>query len=262
MNCRLNKSKVLNQFNKAAFSYDSVAAMQRTIADELCQSIPADIAPGTKLVDLGCGTGYALQKLTNKQPELSLYGVDIAPNMLEIARTKNVQAVLCTADIEQLPYHDHFFDMVFSSSAIQWCDLNRITAEIKRVTRPGGHIYISSFVSGTLENWRNLWMSEQSQEQQGFVSYQQIEDTLNHFHFINIKMKRKTLYQTFTSFNDAVSSIKQLGAGNATRSEHTGLMSKKKYLAIRTKVEDIIAEQGQLVLPYEVVYASAIRGQH
>lgn len=260
MNCRLNKNNVMQQFNKAAHSYDSVAAMQRNIVDNLCLLMPAQIASQQQLIDLGCGTGYALQQLSKRYPSLEFSGVDIAPKMLEIAKQSAPQAQFLTADIENLPYPEHCFDMVFSSSAIQWCDLGLISAEIKRILRPDGHLYLSSFVQGTLANWRTIWMDQAAQQQQGFVAAQHITTRLQQLGFVDIKLKEQTLYQAYDSFNDAVKSIKQLGAGNATRSKHTGLMSKTRYLSIKQKVDRIIQDQGQLVLPYATVYITAKRG--
>ncbi|MGH1541971.1 MAG: methyltransferase domain-containing protein [Arenicella sp.] len=262
MNCRLNKKKVLNQFNKAAYSYDSVAGMQRMIVDELCRLMPTSFSADSKLIDLGCGTGYALQQLTGLFPDLSLHGVDIAPKMLEVANEAASQVSYFAADIEHLPFNDHSFDIVFSSSAIQWCDLHRVGSEIKRIIRPDGQIYISSFLEGTLDNWRALWMDDNAQRQQHFANYQQVVDTFNNLGFTDIEIEQKTLEQTFTSFESAVSSIKQLGAGNATRSRETGLMSKTNYFSIKAAINTIIQEQGQLILPYKVVYITATAGQN
>ena len=59
--------------------------------NELCTPLNGQI------LDLGCGTGLLAQKL--KTPQNSFIGVDIAEQMLDIARTKNVYNTLENTDI-------------------------------------------------------------------------------------------------------------------------------------------------------------------
>ena len=160
----LANKKILHQFNKAAASYDSVTKVQRDIVDQLISTMPSSMGTET-LIDLGCGTGYGLQQLGKRYQALRLYGVDIAPNMLHIAKAVS-RARLLQANLENLPYPDASLDIVFSSSAIQWCDLNKTFSEIKRVLKPGGQFYISSFTQGTLDAWRTLWMSKKALKKQ------------------------------------------------------------------------------------------------
>lgn len=52
-----------------------------------------------KILDLGCGTGLLGAKIKTKDNQL--YGVDISPKMLELARAKNIYTELAEQDIMQ-----------------------------------------------------------------------------------------------------------------------------------------------------------------
>jgi len=72
---------------------------------------------GDTLLDIGCGEGSLLLKATNKY--LNLYGVDIVPHRIEVARnnfTKEKienQVILKVGDINKgLDFEDNFFDAV------------------------------------------------------------------------------------------------------------------------------------------------------
>ena len=60
-----DKRQVAASFSRAAASYDSVAALQRTVADTLLAQLPADLRP-QRWLDLGCGTGYCTRALAQR----------------------------------------------------------------------------------------------------------------------------------------------------------------------------------------------------
>lgn len=67
-----------------------------------------------KILDLGCGTGLLGAKIKTKNNQL--YGVDISPKMLELAREKNIYAELKQQDIIQYLQTEHpDFDCVVAA---------------------------------------------------------------------------------------------------------------------------------------------------
>lgn len=70
--------------------------------DHICHSI---VKPNAKLLEIGCGPGNITQYLLTKRPDFDLFGIDIAPRMIELARHNNPSAqfrVMDTRDIGQL----------------------------------------------------------------------------------------------------------------------------------------------------------------
>lgn len=56
--------------------------------DLTCEFLARTLLQGAKIADFGCSTGALLLKLHEIRPDFSLIGIDDAPHMLNIARTK------------------------------------------------------------------------------------------------------------------------------------------------------------------------------
>lgn len=112
----------------------------------------ARIAPGQRVLDLGCGTATLTIMLKRAHPEATIIGLDGDAKVLEIGRAKARQAgVDITLDegmASQLPYPDQSFDRVLSSLVMHHLTTDnkrRALREIVRVLRPGGELYVVDF---------------------------------------------------------------------------------------------------------------------
>ena len=80
------KRAVRAAFDKAADSYDAVASVQRAACDRLLALATRSVhQPGhqpARILDAGCGTGYALAGLRQRFPAAELIALDFAPAML------------------------------------------------------------------------------------------------------------------------------------------------------------------------------------
>jgi ubiquinone/menaquinone biosynthesis C-methylase UbiE len=125
--------------------------LHHQIADEVAL-LAASVAPGaTRLLDVGCGTGYLLRELAVKLPSVQvLRGVDAAPRMVEVARSMRNDARLefTVGVAEELPYEDASFDLVVSTTSFDhWHDQQRGLAECRRVLEPEGHLLLADMFS-------------------------------------------------------------------------------------------------------------------
>ena len=110
----------------------------------------AEINPGDKLLDVGCGTGdLGIAALAIAGPTGEVHGIDASPQMIAVARQKAARANLdirFEVDvIESLSFPDDHFDIVTSTLMMHHLpnDLKRKgLAEMYRVTKPGGRILI------------------------------------------------------------------------------------------------------------------------
>ncbi|HCP46315.1 MAG TPA: SAM-dependent methyltransferase [Deltaproteobacteria bacterium] len=105
------------------------------------------IALGEKLLDLGCGNGWASRWLSRKTGSFGFVaGVDLSSEM--IARAKEVSGTRYGVQFRQtsftdLPWSDGFFDHGFSMEALYYAeDLGAALASVGRVLRPGGTLTI------------------------------------------------------------------------------------------------------------------------
>lgn len=113
----------------------------------------AKISPGDKVLDVGCGTGnLTLTARSYTGPSGKIYGIDAAPEMIEVAKKKASRSgrdvVFEVGFIEDLAFPDSTFDIVINRLVIHHLpdDLKRRAfAEILRVLRPGGRLWIADF---------------------------------------------------------------------------------------------------------------------
>jgi len=107
-----------------------------------------DVAPGTKLLDVGCGAGQLALIAARAGAEVS--GCDIATNWLEKARSRAAAEGLKISfeegDAESLPYDDAQFDVVSSLIGAMFAPRPELVArELIRVCRPGGTIAMANW---------------------------------------------------------------------------------------------------------------------
>jgi ubiquinone/menaquinone biosynthesis C-methylase UbiE len=113
----------------------------------------ANVKPGDSVLDVGCGTGsLTLTAKSYAGANGKVHGIDAAPEMIDLARTKasrsGLEVVFDVGLIEQLAFTDATFDVVISRLAIHHLpdDLKRRGfAEILRVLKPGGNLLIADF---------------------------------------------------------------------------------------------------------------------
>lgn len=103
---------------------------------------------GTKVLDIGCGTGYftgAFGSIVG--PEGLAVGIDASHSMLRRAAANNFGPAVAylRGDAEELPFDDNMFDAVSCLAALYlFNDPYRAIDEIARVLKPGGRVAILS----------------------------------------------------------------------------------------------------------------------
>lgn len=105
----------------------------------------ARLRPGMRVLDLGSGTGYpALLGAQTVGPSGSVTGIDLADQMLDVARRKASSLKLAnvtfrTGDVTTLPFDANSFDAATSRFCLMFLpDIPKAAAEIARVLKPGG----------------------------------------------------------------------------------------------------------------------------
>jgi ubiquinone/menaquinone biosynthesis C-methylase UbiE len=100
-----------------------------------------------RILDVGCATGRLLARLA-EAGATQLYGADLAPRILEVAREKlsrtKAKVELRTADAEDsLPWDRDSFDAVTLTGVLHhFFRPGDALAEIHRILRPGGRLLI------------------------------------------------------------------------------------------------------------------------
>jgi SAM-dependent methyltransferase len=103
---------------------------------------------GRHLLDVATGSGNLA--LEAARAGATVTGLDLVPELLDVARERAAQAGLdidwVEGDAEALPFPDDAFDVTTSAIGVQFAPRSRVVAdELLRVTRPGGTIVLANW---------------------------------------------------------------------------------------------------------------------
>ena len=108
-----------------------------------------DVAPvaGERVLDLGCGNGLLTQELSLAVgPKGKVVGVDPSAEMRALANNRCAELANVTIQdgmAERLPFEDDCFDKAASLQVFEYLDdLPGVSAELRRVLRPGGRLVV------------------------------------------------------------------------------------------------------------------------
>ncbi len=161
--------KLRQEFNKWAADGrgEEMESHHISIAEQTIRRM--DLKAGERVLDLGCGAGWATRILAKAVEGESngkhgvAVGIDVADEMIARARAnakdiENVQYVWGSA--AEIPWADGFFDKVLSvESFYYYPDQEKVLDEIHRVMAPGGKLYI--LINLYKENHYSLrWVGE------------------------------------------------------------------------------------------------------
>jgi malonyl-CoA O-methyltransferase len=146
-----SKHRIARSFDLKAAAYDDHAAIQAGLIKQLVGKLADIDQPGSRWIDLGCGTGILAQECRKAGISSRIVNIDHAFNPLCIARERNTAfCVNIQADIDDLPFKKELFDAAIAASTIQWLDNTSDTLhKIAALVRPGGWVAFSVFVEGS-----------------------------------------------------------------------------------------------------------------
>ncbi len=108
-------------------------------------------SPSDVILDIGCGGGRALKRLSPLVPAGRLFGVDYSETAVQCTKEENAADVasgkltVVQGSVSALPFADNTFDKIFSiESYYFWPDLENDVKEILRVLKPGGTVFIAA----------------------------------------------------------------------------------------------------------------------
>ena len=143
-----NGRRALRQtFDTAAERYDRVRPLYESdVFDDL--AILADLEPGSRVLEIGSGTGQATLPLAERG--YRIVAIELGDRLAEIARRKlaaheDVEVVV--GPFEDWPLPDEPFDAVVSANAFHWIDPTVRVTKAAAALRSGGSLIV-------IETWR------------------------------------------------------------------------------------------------------------
>ena len=122
-----------------------------------------DLKPGERVLDLGCGTGWASRRLARMVTAGEVVGLDVADEMLRRAEETSREfgnVRFSWGSAESIPFGDDSFTKILSvESFYYYADQGKALDELRRVMAPGGRLFI--LINLYKDNHYSLrWVSE------------------------------------------------------------------------------------------------------
>jgi len=100
---------------------------------------------GKKVLDVGCGNGYVLEKYAQEGAEV--FGIDITHTAIDLCWKRfsfsNSKGNFQEANAEALPFESNFFDCVSSMGVLHHTpETQKAINEVFRVLKPGGRVIL------------------------------------------------------------------------------------------------------------------------
>jgi malonyl-CoA O-methyltransferase len=154
------KRRIASAFGRRAAECDAQSPVQSELTALLAAKLAVSGFSGGRLVDLGCGTGTFAGECRKNGFCGRIVGVDISFEPLAVCRKPRAGPSLTVqADIECLPFQSESFDIVVTSSTLQWLDnLPAALKNIHGLLKNGGLLAFSVFVEGA---FRELFSIQQ-----------------------------------------------------------------------------------------------------
>ena len=100
-----------------------------------------------RVLDVGAGTGEFSARVADAFPDATVTGVELLPASVEHARRRHAtlapRLAFETGDAFNLTQADNTFDLVANRHMVQSVpQVERVLAELVRVTKPGGHVHV------------------------------------------------------------------------------------------------------------------------
>jgi len=253
-------------FGSASSRYDEAALLQRTVRHELLERLDHFSTKPKVVIDLGAGTASATRELKKRYPTATVVAADLSLGMLQHAHKASAwldrwwsskRIDLAAVDAHRLPFRSGSVDLIFSNLMLQWCDLDEVFAEVRRVLSPQGWFVFSTFGVGTLQELRSAWASVDSNKRvHEFFDMHDIGSALTRAGLREPVLDVDRHAMTYSDPISLMRSIKEIGAGNAAKERPRGLTSPRILQAV-SEAYPRHGEHGDVVATWEIVYGAA-----
>ena len=257
----LEYQAILNSFNSTAKNYETNAVLQKEVLSRLLERLidEKNLDKGFKpkhILDLGCGTGWAIPELLNQFDQVNISALDFSENMLtQISKNKQVKTIL--NDVHDLPFENSSMDVVFSNMLIHWCNEKDVFSECLRVLKPNGLLIMSALGETSLVELKQAWLNVDNKSHvHDFPALHDMGDDLLKLGFEDVVVNAEIITLTYKDVVSLMKDIKASGGQNANESRNKGLMTRSQLHLLKDGYENF-REDGRLPASYEVVYLRA-----
>ncbi len=141
--------ETLETWNKNASLYQD-KFMDLDLYNETYDYVCKSLTDKAEVLDIGCGPGNITRYLLSKRPDLNIYGIDIAFNMISLAKKNNPTANFSVMDCRQTSQLTTKFDGIICGFCLPYLsqtESTKLIFDAYNLLTKDGLIYLS-FVEG------------------------------------------------------------------------------------------------------------------
>ena len=114
---------------------------------------------GTRLLDLGCGTGLELGYYFELVPSAEITGIDLAPGMLDELRNKfpDKNMTLILGSYFDVLFYENYYDAAVSVESLHHFtkeEKTRLYEKLRKALKPGGYFILTDYFAMSEEEER------------------------------------------------------------------------------------------------------------
>jgi len=160
---RAKLATVYRFFSGTGLSYDRVVVVCTCGLDPHWKNMIIDRIPddSLRILDQACGTGILTLDIARKFPGAEIVGVELRDEYLSLARKKvesaGLERVRFELGLAEDVTPEGSFDCITSSYLAKYADLEQLTANARKMLRPGGMMILHDFTRPAGPGFLSLW---------------------------------------------------------------------------------------------------------
>lgn len=272
----LDRALLRRRCERAAGTVDGADVLAREVSRRMDERLDyIRIAP-RRILDLGCGTGADLARLSARFPEASVLAADFSPAMLARAgararantggrglldrvfgRHPATPLPHLVADAAALPLARASLGLIWSNLMLPaLTDPLPVFKEAHRSLEVGGLLMFSTLGPDTLRELRATLPTTHGERVHRFIDMHDLGDALVQAGFSDPVMDMEVLTLTYTDLDTLFADLRACGARNAATNRPRGLSGRSGWQAARAAYERL-RKDGRLPATFEIIQGHA-----
>lgn len=139
--------KAADAFDKSAKIYQDKFMDVSLFADTFNFFSDYITADHSRILDIACGPGNITKYLLDRNPEYKILGIDLSPNMLDLAQANNPLAKFQLMDCREIDTIEQKFEGITCGFCLPYLtreEAIELIANVSRLLTPGGIFYLST----------------------------------------------------------------------------------------------------------------------
>jgi len=147
MRTELRLSETIETYNKSAKQYQDTFMdmdLYNDTFDKFCSMVQKENA---EIFEIGTGPGNVTRYLNSKRPDFKIFGIDLAPEMVELAKVNNSHADFAVMDCKDIGTIDRKFDAIMCGFCMPYLSRNecaKLIEDSSELLSKDGVLYCST----------------------------------------------------------------------------------------------------------------------